>query len=475
MPLPYHFYYYLSAVNIPETYSQALHRQKSFFLSGETKNIKYRIHQLQLLQKAIQQYEKALLQALKEDLGKNPAEAYASEIGFVYTEIKAARRNLKFWARDELQPTPLLHFPTRSFIRKSPLGISLIIGPWNYPFQLLFAPLVASVAAGNVQVLKGSEFAPNTNRIIEQLLKEFFDPDYISFYQGKGHLVVPQLMNSIRFDKIFFTGSTAIGKKIAIEAAKTLTPITLELGGKSPAIVDPSADLSVSARRIVWGKYYNAGQTCVSPDYIIVHRSVAPILTDLMIQSIKAFYTDNPLRSQSLGRMIHQAHFDRMLAFLKEADILYGGKYDAEQLKIEPTLVRQKQLTQKIMQEEIFGPILPIISYNQLDEIDHIIAQNPNPLALYVFSKKKIFIQNILDKYSFGGACINNTLIHLNNPNLPFGGVGQSGSGYYHGEWGFRNFSQLKAISRTGTWLDIKLKYPPYSSKTLTLFKKLIR
>ncbi len=458
-----------------QDFRESLLAQRKFFESGITKQTAFRKQQLRLLLNAVRQYESRLLDALAVDLGKSKAEAYAGELGFVYQELKVAIRQIKRWVSNIPKPTSLIHFPTKSYVKKTPYGLCLIIGPWNYPFQLLFVPLIASMAAGNVQVLKASEFTPHTNRVIADLLAKHFDPNYISFYQGEGHLIVPQLIEAVRFDKIFFTGSTAVGRRLAIEAAKTLTPITLELGGKSPAIVDATANLKVTSKRIVWGKYFNAGQTCVSPDYVLVHKSITDQLIEQLIRAIEQFYSKKPLESADLGKIINQKHFDRLRSYLSQGKILYGAAWDAKKLKISPTIIQLDDCSQKLMQEEIFGPILPVISYETTKDIETIISKNPNPLALYVFTKDKKFEKYILDRFNFGGGCINNTLIHLNNSQLPFGGIAQSGLGAYHGEYGFLEFSHLKALSKTGTWLDTPFKYPPYSSFKFKLFKKLLR
>lgn len=443
----------------------------SFFSSGATKDYQFRKHQLQVLKKALYQYEEAIYTALYTDLRKNKEECWVTEIGFTIAEINFALKHLKSWMQPKKVPTNLLNFPGKSFLLSEPLGVVLIIGPWNYPLQLLMAPLVGAIAAGNTVVLKPSEHAPHTSALLATIISDIFPPNYISVVQGEGSVVIPEMMNHFRFDHVFYTGSTAVGKIIYEMAAKKLVPVTLELGGKSPCIIDETADLKVAAKRIALTKFSNAGQMCVAPDYLLVHQSVQEEFIKLLIQQIKNFYESDEYH---FGKLINAKSFERLLPYLKEGTILYGGDHDRERLYIQPTIITLEHAKAAIMNEEIFGPLLPILTWQRDEEVYGIIEQNKNPLALYIFTsngkKEKEWITNI----PFGGGCINNASWHLTNHHLPFGGRGNSGTGRYHGHYSFQTFSHEKGILKTPTWFDPAVKYPPFKGK-LKWFKKLIK
>ena len=440
-------------------------KMQDFFYNHFTRSYKFRIDQLRNLKNAIQQYEAALIEALWKDLHKSSEEAYFTEIGFVYAEIDYAIKHLKNWMQEKLVSTPLLLFPSTSKIVRDPLGIVLIIAPWNYPVQLIFAPLVAAIAAGNCAVVKPSEFTPATIAIMKKIIQKAFEPQYIFMAEGIGSEIIPALLNGFRFDHIFFTGSIAVGKEIAKMAALQLIPVTLELGGKSPCIVDKEVNIEVAAKRIAWGKFTNAGQTCVAPDYLLVYESRKEELLSHLEKNIEHFYGKQVMESPDYGRIINEQRFEKLVSFLQEGRILSGGKTDREQLFIAPTIMDELNWSAAVMQEEIFGPVLPVFTFTDYEQVFAMIRSHPDPLALYLFSENKAVEKLFVDTLQFGGACINNTLMHLGNPALPFGGVGKSGMGMYHGKFSFDTFSRPKAILKTGTWFDPPVKYPPYKGK----------
>jgi len=446
--------------------------QRDFFLSKQTFSNTFRLNQLKKFLKNLKLYELKFADALKQDLGKSKTESFITETGFVYPELKHTIRNLKRWMEKKVVETPLAHFPSTSYKVAEPKGVVLIISPWNYPVNLALSPLVASISAGNCSVIKPSEFTPFTNKVLKDFIEETFAPEFVTLVEGEGHLVIPQMLDVFRFDHIFFTGSPQVGRLINIKAAENLIPVTLELGGKSPCIVDTSAKIKVTAKRIISGKYINVGQTCVAPDYLIVHESIKQKLIDEMVKAIKQFFGEQIENSEAYGKIINQNRFNTLNNLLEGNQIIFGGKNNEETLFFEPTLI-EGNIEDSIMKEEIFGPILPIFSYKKEEEIFDLIAKNPHPLALYVFSEKESFIEKITTKIQFGGGCINNTLIHLANPSLPFGGLMNSGFGRYHGEDGFVNLSNIKSITNTSSSIDIPLRYPPYTSfkeKVIKLF-----
>lgn len=449
-----------------------IENQQQFFASGQTKDISYRIKQLNILKHAIMENEEKIFDALYADLRKAPYEAYLTEVGIILDEIRHMVKKVRAWARPKRVHTPIYHFPAASHIHPEPYGVALIIAPWNYPFQLIIAPLVAAMAAGNCAVLKPSEFSPHTSQVITELFETYFDANYISVVTGD--VEVSKALLAEKFDYIFFTGSPGVGKVIMEAAAKHLIPVTLELGGKSPCIVDADANISLAAKRIVSGKFINAGQTCIAPDYLLVHQSVKEPLVDHIITYIEKFYGNRPKESPDYPKIINQTHFDRLLGLTKDATIMCGGDSNPDQLIIAPTLLSDVGWSHPSMQEEIFGPILPVMEYDNLSEAIQKINDRPKPLALYLFSTNQNSIDSVLKQTSFGGGCINDTLIHFATPNLPFGGVGNSGMGGYHGKFGFDTFSHRKSVMRNTVRFDFPFRYPTFY-KHLKLLKTVLR
>jgi aldehyde dehydrogenase (NAD+) len=443
--------------------SEIIQRQRLFFDSQKTKDIKFRIQQLEILQKAIEQKKEDLLIALEKDLKKPRTEAFMSELGQVVSEIKFALKNIHGWTKAQKVSTPFALFPAKSYILSEPHGITLIVSSWNYPIQLCILPLIGSIAAGNCSIIKPSELSPNTSAEIEKLISEHFDPAFISVVQG-GAETTQELLEQ-KFDYIFFTGSSAVAKIVMQAAAKNLTPITLEVGGKSPCIVDKNIDLQIAAKRIVWGKFLNAGQTCIAPDYILVDQEVKNELLNDLVKAIKEFYGNDPSMSPDLARIVDEKHFDRLCSFLKEGKIVAGGQTNRERLYIAPTLIEDVKPEHKIMQEEIFGPILPIMTFKNVSQTIDIIKNHSNPLAIYIFSEDKKFVDTILMQTKSGGVTVNDTILHASSQNLPFGGVGSSGFGAYHGKASFDTFSHKKSVLKKTYWFDNILRYPPYKNK----------
>lgn len=458
----------------PQKINRIFSAQQEYFFTHETRSVAFRLTQLKKLKKLVKKYEEQILTALQQDFGKPRFEAYASELGVFYEEVDLIIKNLREWTEKHKVGNPLSSWPSKSYYIYEPKGVTLIIGPWNYPFQLLFAPTIASIAAGNTVMIKPPEQTIATSLLIEKIITENFEEQYLAVVQGEGSEVVPQMMENHHFDHVFFTGSTAVGRKIAEMAAKKLVPTTLELGGKSPAIVDSSAKVEVAAKRIAFGKWLNAGQTCVAPDYVLVEHSRMQELLKALERTLNNFYPKGAFESDDYTRMVHQQRFDAVAGYLKQGKIFYGGKTDEKQLKIEPTILIDISLDDSVMQEEIFGPVLPIISYKGPAEAIEIVRQNPKPLALYLFSKDKAMEKTFLEKLQFGGGAVNNAVVHLSNPKLPFGGIGNSGYGNYHGKFGFDTFSHKKSIMKTATWFDLWAKYPPYSSLAYKLIKRVM-
>lgn len=447
---------------------------RSYFQSGATQSLSFRKTQLLRLRDAIIAHEEALYTALYQDLKKGKEECWVTENGFVLSELNATISNLEAW----LEPTPvatnLLNLPSSSRIEKEPLGVVLIIGPWNYPFQLLFTPLIGAIAAGNCVVLKPSEFATATEQVMKDIIVSCFAPEYILYMSGDGASVIPAMMQSFVFDHVFYTGSTAVGRLIYKMAAENLVPVTLELGGKSPCVVESDANIEIAAKRIVMTKFSNAGQMCVAPDYVLVHASKKDALVKAMRKRIEQYFGALPEESENYGKIINEKQFDRVSAYLSQGKILYGGRVNREILFIEPTLLEEVSLDASIMRDEIFGPILPIFSFETKEQALQIIQRHPNPLAFYVFTASGSVEKDWLKAVPCGGACVNNASWHLTNHNLPFGGRGFSGTGAYHGKFSIATFSHQKAVMKTPTWFDPALKYPPLKGK-LKLFKWIIR
>lgn len=435
--------------------------QTTFFESGVTRRLEFRLAALDTLRQAIKRYETDILEALESDLGKSAFEGYATEVGMVYEEIRFARKHLKNWARPRRVGTPLAQLPSKSYIYKEPLGSVLIIAPWNYPFQLALSPLVGAIAAGNTVVIKPSELSPAVSDILDKLISETFQPEYIKVIQG-GVYTTQRLLEQ-KFDHVFFTGSTRVGRIIAQKTAETLTPVTLELGGKSPCIVDETADIPLAAKRIAWGKFLNAGQTCVAPDYILCHHSVFKALVKGLEEAVNSFWPGGALCHSDYPKIINEAHFQRLCTLMEGGTVRLGGKWDESKRKIEPTILVDVKKGSPLMQEEIFGPLLPILVYRDIREIPGMVLDKP--LSLYLFSQSKDHERFLMEQIPFGGGCVNDTIVHLTNPRLPFGGVGQSGMGAYHGKKSFDCFSHEKSVLKKAGWLDIPLRYPPYEGK----------
>jgi aldehyde dehydrogenase (NAD+) len=454
-----------------EAMIQQLQNLNLYFHQGKTRSYDFRKQQLLRLKKVILEHEKDLQEALYKDLKKSPEESWITETGFLIAEINHTLKHLRQWMKPQKTGTNLLNFPSRSYIYKEPLGVVLIIGPWNYPLQLLFTPLIGAVAAGNCVVLKPSEFAPATAIVMERIIEQSFSKEYVLYVQGDGAVVVPALMKQYRFDHVFYTGSTHVGKLIYQNAAEKLVPVTLELGGKSPCVVESDANIQVSARRIAMTKFSNAGQMCVAPDYLLVHTSVKDAFIHALKSVLRQFYSDDPSTDYNFGKIINERQFNRLTGYLQSGKIIYGGRQDAATHYIEPTLLEDISLNGAVMGEEIFGPVLPILSFSSFEEAKAIIDLNPNPLAFYVFTQSREQEEKWLQNISFGGGCVNNASWHLTNFNLPFGGRGNSGIGSYHGKFSFDVFSHQKGIMKTPTWFDPNIKYPSFKGK-LGLFKR---
>jgi len=444
---------------------------RSFFRSGGTRSYQARFQMLAKMERITRQMESEIIAALQDDLHKCDFEAYTTEIGYIYGEIKDAKRNLKSWMRPKRVRGSLATFPSTHKIHHEPYGVVLVLAPWNYPFQLSVAPLIGAIAAGNAVILKPSEWAPSTEALLTRWVEALDAPEWVSI--ATGGVDVAQQVLELPFNYIFFTGSTAVGRKVQLAAAERLIPTTLELGGKSPCIVDPSADLRVAARRIVWGKFINAGQTCIAPDYILVHASIEAQLIDAIKHAIQAAYGSNLAQNPEYGRIIHEGHFDRLVAMIDPQKIAIGGLSDRSSKFIEPTVLTGVKPTDAVMQEEIFGPILPVLTYSHLEEAIQFVQDQDPPLALYHFTSDTKNRDRILTEIPFGGGCVNDTLMHIANPHLPFGGVGASGIGAYHGKYSFELFSHRKSITTSITWLDIPLRYAPFGKK-LKLVRKLL-
>jgi aldehyde dehydrogenase (NAD+) len=445
-------------------------QQRNFFGTGQTKPIAFRIQQLQNLQQAITNYQAAIVEAAKQDLGRPEYEAYF-EIATV-AEIKQALKSLKQWMKPKRVASSIDQFPSSAWIQPDPLGVVLIIGPWNYPFQLVISPLVGAIAAGNCAILKPSEHAPHTAKVVAEMIQSVFTPQYIAVAQGDAE--VSQQLLAEKFDHIFFTGGTAIGKIVMEAAAKHLTPVTLELGGKSPCVVEADARLDYAAKRIAWGKFINAGQTCIAPDYLLVDCRIKQELLTKIKAYIQEFYGTDPATSPDYGRIINQRHFARLASFLDNGTPLLGGQANPDTRYIAPTLLDNVSWDAPVMQDEIFGPILPVLEYDELDEAIALINARPKPLALYFFSNDSRKQERMLQATSSGGVCINDTVMHIAVSSLPFGGVGESGMGSYHGKASFDTFSHYKSVLRRGMWLDLAWRYAPYTAGKLKLIKKIV-
>lgn len=452
------------------TTAEILQLQREYFLTGETKSVKFRKKQLEFLKQTILANEKKIYEALKEDLGKSEIESYMCEVALVVNEIKYILKHLKSFVKKKKVPTSIVNFPASSYEMPCPKGNVLIMSPWNYPFMLTIEPLVDALAAGNTAIVKPSAYSKATSKLIYEMLSSTFEQKYVAVVTG-GREVNQDLL-TLKFDHIFFTGSKTVGHEVLRNAERNLTTVTLELGGKSPCIVDKTAPIALAAKRIVFGKFINCGQTCIAPDYILVHESVKEMFLRSLILEIKLQYGKNPLTDPLYGKIISEKHFDKVVGLLENQKVLYGGKYNRESLKIEPTVVVDPDLNSNIMTNEIFGPIIPVVTYKTNSEALEIIRRNDTPLAQYIFTKdknvKNFFETNVL----FGGGCINDTIMHISTPLLAFGGVGQSGMGAYHGKRGFDTFSHYKSIINKSTKLDLPLRYRPHSNFKIKTIKK---
>ncbi|UFH35196.1 aldehyde dehydrogenase [Flavobacterium acetivorans] len=435
-------------------------------------DLKYRKETLIKLLNQIIIHENDIVKALYDDFKKPAFEAVLTETNYVISELKDTIKNLNKWAKPKKVLPSILNFPSKDFIYKEPYGKVLIIAPWNYPFQLALCPLISAVAAGNQVVLKPSELTPKTAAIIAQIIEETFHINHVEVIQGDAE--ISQKLLSQRWDYIFFTGSVTVGKIVAKAAAEHLTPVTLELGGKNPCIIDETANLKLAAKRIVWGKFINAGQTCIAPDYILIQKDMKAKFIDYLKEEIKLAYGQNPEESPDFARIINLKNWERLVRQIEPEKVLFGGKTDAEELYIAPTLIDEPKLDSLIMKDEIFGPLLPIISYESETDIKNTISKYEKPLSLYVFSENKTFTDKMIQNYSFGGGCINDTVIHFSNKRLPFGGVGHSGIGAYHGRLSFDIFSHQKGIVKKANWLDLPMRYAPYKDK-LKLIRRILK
>lgn len=456
------------------TISIQLNRLRRFYESGATKSYAFRKQQLQRLKQMVLDNESEIFDALYTDLRKSKEECYLTENGLVLSAISTALQKLGTWMKPDTPRTDLINLPSSCKIYRDPLGVVFIIAPWNYPLQLLLIPLAGAIAGGNCIVLKPAELAPATAALIEKMITATFPEDYITVMNGEGEVVVPEMMNAFRFDHVFYTGSTAVGKSIYAMAAEKLVPVTLELGGKSPAIVEADADISVAAKRIIVGKFVNAGQTCIAPDYVLVHESIREKFLQALKDCIQKFWGDDPTQSNDYGRIITVRRFEKLCTYLKEGKVFTGGETDRKELFISPTVLTGITMNDHVMQEEIFGPVLPVISYLTTEEAIDIVKHNNNPLAFYLFTENRQTEKTWINAISFGGGCINNTAWQFTNHYLPFGGVGNSGVGAYHGWYSFQTFTHAKPVMKTPTWFDPAIKYPPLKG-VLKWLKMLLR
>jgi aldehyde dehydrogenase (NAD+) len=445
------------------TIPQIIEQQKQFFATQQTKDISFRKNSLRKLLKEVTRREKDILQALHDDFKKSEYEGVMTETSIVVSEIKKMIKNVGSWSRPKRVMPSLLNFPSSAKIYPEPFGTTLIIAPWNYPYQLAFSPLAGAIAAGNTVVLKPSELTPNTSAICKEIIEAVFETGHVAVVEGG--IPESQELLAQRWDYIFFTGSVPVGRIVAKAAAEYITPVTLELGGKSPCIVDDTANIKLAAKRIVWGKCINGGQTCIAPDYLLIHKKSKDKFVAAFKEEIKKAYGENPAESKDFPRIVNERNFDRLAKMLANESFLVGGDTNREDRYIAPTLLDEPSLDSEVMKGEIFGPILPLLSYETTDDLEVVISKYDKPLAFYVFTGKNAFAKQLIQKYSFGGGTINDTTVHFANDNLPFGGVGESGIGGYHGKKTFDTFSHKKGVVKRGTWLDVPTRYAPYKGK----------
>lgn len=453
------------------TFSKIIKSQSDYFNTNITKDIKFREAQLKKLRAILQENETKLDEAIYADFKKSAFDNYATEISILYAELNHSIRKLKFWSKKKYVGTNLANFPGNSYIINEPLGNTLVIGAWNYPYLLSLQPAIAAISAGNTVIIKPSELATNTSKLIANLINNNFDANF--FHVIEGSVEETTALLKLKFDKIFYTGSSLVGKIVMKAASEHLTPVVLELGGKSPVIITNDASINMAAKRIVWGKFLNSGQTCIGPDYLMVHSSIKEkLIKEIKIQITK-IHGNNPANSEAIARIINKRHFERLLHLIDPKKVIIGGKHNEEDLFIEPTIMDHVSWNDAVMQEEIFGPILPILSYTDLDDAILQIKSQEKPLALYLFTNSKKVKDKVFNEISFGGGALNDTIMHFVNPNLPFGGVGNSGTGSYHGEYGFKAFSHQKSIIEKTNWFEPFVKYAPYTKLKLRLLKML--
>lgn len=462
----------VSVTHNPEVIHRAFERLQQSFSLGKTRTYEWRKAQLDALLRLLTENESELLAALTEDLDKSDAEGWTTELGFLISDIRHTKKHLRQWMKAQKISTPLVAQPGKSYIQPEPLGTVLIMGAWNYPIQLTLAPFIAALAAGNNAILKPSELAPASAAVMAKLIPKYLDGDGVVVIEG-GKETASTLLE-LDFDHIFYTGGERVGKIVMQAAAQHLTPVTLELGGKSPCVVDAHCDMATTARRIVWGKWTNAGQTCIAPDYVLVESAVAEELLAALTKEITRQFGADPLTSKDYGRIINQAHLERLVGYLAGQEVAIGGQVNEQALKLAPTVLLNPDIDSPVMQEEIFGPVLPVIEVSSVTEAINFIKRRPKPLAAYLFSEKSAMQQKMIDEISAGSLCINDTMMFMANPGLPFGGVGVSGMGRYHGRFGFDTFSHRKSVMKRSVWFDVAIRYAPSSARKKYLLKKLL-
>jgi aldehyde dehydrogenase (NAD+) len=461
-----------SLIDSPASAANLVEGVRAAFSKGMTRPLAWRKHQLERMIAMLEENEDAFLEALAHDLGKPRPEGFITDIAFVISEIELMLKNMKKWNKPERVPTPLVSMPAKSVRIPEPLGVVLVIAPWNYPVQLLLVPAAGALAAGNAVVMKPSEVSSATSEVLTRLVPRYLDNDAVAIVEG-GVAETTALLEQ-RFDHIFYTGNGTVGRIVMTAAAKHLTPVTLELGGKSPVVIDESANVKVAARRIAWGKWLNAGQTCVAPDYVLVHRNVETQFVDALRTTLREFYGNDPHTSSDYGRIVSPRHFERLSAMLTDGQVIFGGETVASERYIAPTVLSDVRLDSRLMTEEIFGPLLPIIPVGDVQAAVRFITSRPHPLALYVFAENDRAIDTVIENTTAGGVTVNGTILHLTSPHLPFGGVGESGMGAYHGKSGVRIFQHMKPVLKRGTKIDPSLAYPPYTEKKIKLFRKIL-
>ncbi|MDO9629640.1 MAG: aldehyde dehydrogenase [Acholeplasmataceae bacterium] len=452
-------------------YQKVLDDQKVYYQAQKTKSYEFRIESLKLLKEAIITYDQEIKEALKSDLNKSEFESFLTEIGITILEINLVMKNLKKWMKPKRVKTPITLFHATSYIYQEPYGTVFIMSPWNYPFQLAISPLIGAIAAGNTVILKTSQDSPETSKVIKKMLSEIFSSELVSVFTGD--LEESKALLKLKYDYIFFTGSTPVGRVVMSEASKNLIPVTLELGGKSPAIIDETVDLDLTAKRIAYGKFMNAGQTCIAPDYILIKEELKDSFVGFIKKHVESWFGENPLDHEDYPKIINEKNHTRLLSLIEDESVVFGGRFSID--KIEPTILNHITKNSKVMQEEIFGPILPLLTFSDEADLIEEMKQFEKPLALYLFTKNKSFEKKIIEELSFGGATINDTMMHFGNKNIPFGGIGASGMGSYHGYKSFETFSHAKGVVKRSTTVDLSFRYPPYTKKKLKLLNKIIK